>query len=84
WADNSLYAIGHLYLDKLDEPEKALATFEKIFMDFDNSTFAVDARKKYRDLKSILQGDTSIQMPESDSTQNQLNDSLFSPSLDQN
>src|SRR5690606_9078151 len=83
-AYNSLYATGHLYLDKLDEPEKALATFEKIFMNLDNSTFAVDARKKYRDLKSILQGDTSIQMPESDSTQNQLNDSLFSPSLDQN
>ena len=84
WADNAMYAIGQLFLDKLDEPEKALATFEKIFMEYDNSTFAVDARKKYRDLKAILQGDTSIKMSESDSTQNQMNDSLLSPSLNQN
>lgn len=84
WADNSLFAIGQLYLDKLDEPDKALATFEKIFMEYDNSTFAVDARKKYRDLKAILQGEPGTELQGVDSTQNNINDTLTSPPSIQN
>jgi len=67
WADNSLFAIAQLYLDKLNQPEKAMATFEKIFMDYDNSTLAVDARKKYRELKAILQGEGPSEAPVRDS-----------------
>lgn len=54
WADNALYAIGQLYLEKLHEPDKALKTFEQLFLEFSNSTFAVDARKQYRELKAEL------------------------------
>lgn len=79
WADNSMYAIGELYLDKLDEPEKALEVFEKIFMDYDNSTFAVDARKKYRELRSVLGMGSSLSTPERDSSSQPINDSLTTP-----
>lgn len=52
-ADNSLYALAKLYEEKLNEPEKAKALYEKIFLDYSGSVFAVDARKRYR----ILRGD---------------------------
>ncbi len=76
WADNSLYAIAQLYLNKLDNPEKAMATFEKIFIDYDNSTFAVDARKNYRELRAVLNAEKSPAIPQ--------NDSIPSPSLEEN
>ncbi len=76
WADNSLFAIAQLYLEKLDQPEKAMATFEKIFIDYDNSTFAVDARKKYRELKAILKVESTPEAPQ--------NDTIPSPAPDQN
>lgn len=79
WADNSLYAMAELYLDKLDQPQKALEVFERIFMEYDNSTFAVDARKRYRDLRAILGIDTRITMPDRDSTNHSINDSLSTP-----
>jgi tetratricopeptide (TPR) repeat protein len=52
-ADNSLYALAILYEEKLGEPEKAKALYEKIFLEFSGSVFAVDARKRFR----ILRGD---------------------------
>jgi tetratricopeptide (TPR) repeat protein len=52
-ADNSLFALARLYEFRLNAPEKAQALYEKIFMDYSGSVFAVDARKRYR----ILRGD---------------------------
>ncbi len=52
-ADNALYALALLYEEKLNEPEKAKELYEKIFLDFSGSVFAVDARKRFR----ILRGD---------------------------
>ena len=52
-ADNSLYALAQLYEEKLNDLEKAKALYEKIFIDYSGSVFAVDARKRYR----ILRGD---------------------------
>lgn len=52
-ADNALYALAVLYEEKLNEPEKAKELYEKIFLDFSGSVFAVDARKRFR----ILRGD---------------------------
>ncbi len=52
-ADNALYALGQLYEFKLNDPEKAKTLYEKIFMDYSGSVFAVEARKRYR----ILRGD---------------------------
>ncbi len=52
-ADNSLYALALLYEERLNEPEKAKNLYEKIFLDYSGSVFAVDARKRFR----ILRGD---------------------------
>jgi tetratricopeptide (TPR) repeat protein len=52
-ADNSLFALARLYELRLNAPEKAQALYEKIFMEYSGSVYAVDARKRYR----ILRGD---------------------------
>jgi len=52
-ADNSIFELAELYETRFDEPEKAKELYEKLFIDFSNSTFAIEARKRYR----ILRGD---------------------------
>lgn len=52
-ADNSLYNLAQLYETRLADPEKAKTLYEKIFMDYSGSVFAVEARKRFR----ILRGD---------------------------
>lgn len=52
-ADNSLYALAVLYEEKLNDPEKAKELYEKVFLDYSGSVFAVEARKRFR----ILRGD---------------------------
>ena len=52
-ADNSLYALAMLYEEKLNDPEKAKELYEKVFLDYSGSVFAVEARKRFR----ILRGD---------------------------
>ena len=53
-ADNALYELALLYDEVLLDKEKAKELYEKLFIEFSNSTFAVDARKRFR----ILRGDT--------------------------
>lgn len=52
-ADNSLYALAQIYELKMVDLEKAKELYEKIFLDYSGSVFAVDARKRFR----ILRGD---------------------------
>ncbi len=52
-ADNALFALAGLYEKQLNDVEKAKALYEKLFIDYSGSTFAVEARKRYR----ILRGD---------------------------
>jgi len=52
-ADNALYELGQLYENQLNDIEKAKTWYEKLFIEYSDSTFAVDARKRYR----ILRGD---------------------------
>jgi tetratricopeptide (TPR) repeat protein len=52
-ADNALYELAEIYELHLGDKEKAQALYETLFIDFSSSTFAVEARKKYR----ILRGD---------------------------
>ena len=52
-ADNSIYELAELYQLVLDRPEEAEKLYEKLFLDYSNSTFAVESRKRYR----ILRGD---------------------------
>ena len=50
-ADNALYALAQLYETRLNDKEKAKGLYEKIFMDYSGSVFAVDARKRFRTLR---------------------------------
>ena len=52
-ADNSIYELAELYQLVLNRPEEAEKLYEKLFLDYSNSTFAVESRKRYR----ILRGD---------------------------
>ncbi len=52
-ADNALYKAAELKENQLEDIEKAKELYEKLFVEFSNSTFAVEARKRYR----ILRGD---------------------------
>ncbi len=52
-ADNALFELAELYQTHLNDPEKAKELYEKLFIDYSGSTFAVEARKQFR----ILRGD---------------------------
>jgi tetratricopeptide (TPR) repeat protein len=52
-ADNSLYELASLYETHLKNVEKAKELYEKLFTEYSGSTFAVEARKRFR----ILRGD---------------------------
>ncbi len=50
-TDNALFELATLYENKLMDSEKAKELYEKIFIDYDSSTFATEARKRYRRLR---------------------------------
>jgi tetratricopeptide (TPR) repeat protein len=49
-GDNALFQLAELYDNQLKQPAKAKELYERIFMDFSNSTFAIEARERYRAL----------------------------------
>ncbi len=59
-ADNALYNLARLYENQLYNPEKAMACYEKIFLEYTDSTFAIDSRKRFRELR----GDFDPEEPE--------------------
>jgi tetratricopeptide (TPR) repeat protein len=50
-ADNAMYYLARLYDGPLQDPEQAKLTYEKIFMEYTDSTFAIEARKRFRELR---------------------------------
>jgi len=50
-ADNALYRLASLYEYQLSDLEKAKELYEKLFVEFSNSTFAIEARKRFRTLR---------------------------------
>lgn len=50
-ADNALFALAEIYEFQLKDTEKAKELYETIFIDFSGSTFAVEARKRFRQLR---------------------------------
>ncbi len=52
-ADNSIYKLAEMYETVIPDVEKAKTLYEKLFIDYSNSTLAVEARKRYR----VLRGD---------------------------
>jgi tetratricopeptide (TPR) repeat protein len=55
-ADNALFELAELYENRLNDKKKAKDLYEKLFTDFSGSTLAVEARKKFRQLR----GDANI------------------------
>jgi len=52
-ADNALFEMAQLYELILENKAKAQELYEKLFLEYSGSTFAVESRKRYR----ILRGD---------------------------
>lgn len=50
-ADNALFEMAELYETRLNDKSKAKELYEKLFTDFSNSTLAVEARKRFRNLR---------------------------------
>ena len=49
-ADNSIFELAEMYENIFNDKNMAKTLYEKLFMDYDSSTLAVEARKKYRNL----------------------------------
>lgn len=52
-ADNAIYNLAEIYENVLEDNERAMELYQKLFLDYSNSTFAVEARKRFR----VLRGD---------------------------
>lgn len=50
-ADKSLFKLAALYENQLKNTEKAKAYYEKIILDYPDSIYTIDARKRYRYLR---------------------------------
>lgn len=53
-ADDALFELANLYEVAKKDAEKAKSLFEKLYTDYSGSTYAVEAKKRYR----ILRGET--------------------------
>jgi len=52
-CDNSIFELAGLYENQLEDRAKAIELYKKLFLDFSNSTLAVEARKKFRYLEAL-------------------------------
>lgn len=50
-ADNACFELAEMYENNLKQPDKARALYKKIFEEYSGSTFAVEARARYRKLR---------------------------------
>lgn len=51
-ADDAIYHLAILYDYQLDDKEKAASLYKKLLFDYQDSIYGVEARKRYRELKS--------------------------------
>jgi len=52
-ADNAMWELAQLLENQLNQPERAQELYQRLFIEYSDSTFSVDARKRFR----ILRGD---------------------------
>ena len=50
-ADNALFALAEITERQLGNPEAAKALYERLFLEYENSILAVEARKRFRRLR---------------------------------
>jgi hypothetical protein len=53
-VDDALYSLGDLYVNELNDTEKAKEMYQKIIFDFASSIYLIDARKKFRKLRGDI------------------------------
>ncbi|MEO0902188.1 MAG: tetratricopeptide repeat protein, partial [Bacteroidota bacterium] len=53
-ADDAHYALGELYRNVLNEPEKAKTNYEKIIYNYQDSYYFPKARKHFRRLRGDI------------------------------
>lgn len=53
-ADNALFALAQMSENHYNRPEEAKGYYERIFLEYSDSTFSIEARKRFR----ILRGDS--------------------------
>jgi tetratricopeptide (TPR) repeat protein len=51
WGDDANFLLGVIYEEKLQDKEKAMKIYEKQLIDFQGSTYNVEARKRFRRLR---------------------------------
>ena len=51
-ADKAAFKLAGLCYEKLDDPERAKKLYLKILADYPGSVFAVESRKKYREIEA--------------------------------
>lgn len=59
-ADNALYNQAKLYENQLNSREKASACYERLFLEYTDSTFSIEARKRYRELRGDFEDEESL------------------------
>ncbi|MFN8282242.1 MAG: tetratricopeptide repeat protein [Chitinophagales bacterium] len=53
-GDNAIFYLAELYQNYLKDDEKAKAMYEKIILEYKDSTFVIEARKRYRKLRGDI------------------------------
>jgi tetratricopeptide (TPR) repeat protein len=53
-ADNSIFELAEIYETIKQDENKAMELYEKLFVEYPGSIFAIDARKKFRELRGDL------------------------------
>lgn len=56
-ADNALFALAEIYETHLGNPDKARELYEKLFIDHPDSTYSIEARKRFRRLRGDFDND---------------------------
>ena len=50
-ADNAMYDMAVIYDEIFEDIEKAMSIYERIFIEYSNSTFAIESRNRFRELR---------------------------------
>lgn len=58
-ADNALYRLAELHQLVFKDLEKAQSLYEKLFLEYSSSTFAIESRKRFRTLRGDFDKDNS-------------------------
>ena len=50
-ADDAVFKLGLLYENHFNDTEKAMEYYQKLLLEYSNSMFVIDARKRFRNLR---------------------------------